>query len=78
MSKKKGIAKAPKEGLVLDSSIAVTWCLPDEQDTYSQSILDALATGNADVPYLWHLEVTNTLIVCDAANTLLRLIPSSG
>ena len=65
MSKKKGIAKAPKEGLVLDSSIAVAWCLPDEQDAYSQSILDALATGNADVPYLWHLEVTNTLIVCE-------------
>ena len=65
MSKKKGIAKTPKEGLVLDSSIAVAWCLPDEQDAYSQSILDALATGNAVVPYLWHLEVTNTLIVCE-------------
>jgi predicted nucleic acid-binding protein len=65
LSKKKGIAKRPPEGLVLDSSIAIAWCLPDEQDAYSQSILDALATGHADVPYLWHLEVTNTLLVAE-------------
>jgi predicted nucleic acid-binding protein len=65
LSKRKGIAKAGKEGLVLDSSIADAWCLPDEKDAYSQSILDALADTHADVPYLWHLEVTNTLIVCE-------------
>ncbi len=63
MSKKKGIARDPKEGLVLDSSIAVAWCFPDEQDVYSQPILDALADQAAIVPYLWHLEVANILIV---------------
>ena len=65
MSKKKGIARKPTEGLVLDSSIAIAWCLPNEQDAYSQTILDALSTGHADVPYLWHLEVTNTLLVAE-------------
>jgi predicted nucleic acid-binding protein len=65
LSKKKGVANRPPEGLVLDSCIAIAWCLPDEQDAYSQSILDALATGHADVPYLWHLEVTNTLLVAE-------------
>ena len=32
LSKKKGVAKPPKEGLVIDSSVAIAWCFPDEQD----------------------------------------------
>jgi predicted nucleic acid-binding protein len=63
LSKKKGIAKPPKEGLIIDSSVAIAWCFPDEQDTYSQSVLDALASEQAIVPDLWHLEVANALIV---------------
>lgn len=63
MSKKKGVAKPLKEGLVIDSSISIAWCFPDEQDDYSQSVLDALANKQAFVPHLWHLEVANTLLV---------------
>jgi len=63
LSKKKGVAKPRKEGLVIDSSVAIAWCFPDEQDTYSQSVLDALSSEQAIVPDLWHLEVANTLIV---------------
>ncbi len=63
MSKKKGVAPEPKDGLIIDSSVAIAWCFPDEQDTYSQSVLDALATERAIVPDLWHLEVANTLMV---------------
>lgn len=63
MSKKKAAAKPPKEGLVIDSSVAIAWCFPDEQDEYSQSVLDALTTERAVVPDLWHLEVVNTLVV---------------
>jgi predicted nucleic acid-binding protein len=63
VSKKKGIAKPAKEGLVIDSSIAIAWCFPDENDAYSQSVLDALASEPAFVPDLWHLEVANTLVV---------------
>ncbi|MGC8644519.1 MAG: type II toxin-antitoxin system VapC family toxin [Isosphaeraceae bacterium] len=63
MSKKKGVAKPPKEGLVIDSSVAIAWCFPDERDTYSQSVLDALASRQVIVPDLWHLEVANTPIV---------------
>ena len=50
MSKKKGIAKTPKEGLVIDSSVAIAWCFPDEQDAYSQTVLDALVSERAIVP----------------------------
>lgn len=63
MSKKKGVAKRLRESLIIDSSVAIAWCFPDEQDDYSQSVLDALATERAVVPDLWHLEVANTLLV---------------
>jgi predicted nucleic acid-binding protein len=63
LSKKKAAAKPPKDGLVIDSSISIAWCFPDEQDDYSQAVLDALASTQAFVPYLWHLEVANTLLV---------------
>ena len=63
MSKKKGGAKTPTKGFVIDSSVAIAWCFPDELDDYSQSVLDALATQAAIVPDLWHLEVANTLLV---------------
>jgi len=76
LSKKKGSTRTIKEGLVIDSSIALAWCFPDEQDAYSQSVLDALAFKQAYVPDLWHLEVANTLVVgerrkrCTQANTV--------
>jgi predicted nucleic acid-binding protein len=63
LSKKKGVATPPKDGLVIDSSVAIAWCFPGEQDAYSQSVLDALASERATVPDIWHLEVANTLLV---------------
>jgi predicted nucleic acid-binding protein len=63
LSRKKGVAKPHTKGLVIDSLIAIAWCFPDEQDSYSQSVLNALATEPAMVPDLWHLEVANTLLV---------------
>ena len=56
-------AKIVGRGFVIDSSVAIAWCLADERDVYSQSVLDALATEPAYVPDLWHLEVANALIV---------------
>jgi predicted nucleic acid-binding protein len=76
LSKKKRVVGTPTKGLVIDSSIAIAWCFPDEQDEYSQSVLDALASEQAFVPDLWHLEVVNTLVVgerrkrCTQANTV--------
>ena len=63
MSGKKASATGSKVGLVIDSSVALAWCFPDEQDTYSQAVLDVLASETAIVPELWHLEVANTLVV---------------
>ena len=63
MSKTKGVAQPPKERLVIDSSVSIAWCFADEQDEYSQSVLDDLATKQDFAPYLWPLEVANTLLV---------------
>jgi predicted nucleic acid-binding protein len=51
------------EGLVLDCSVALAWCFPDEQAPYPQSVLDSLAATAAAVPSLWFLEVANALLV---------------
>jgi predicted nucleic acid-binding protein len=68
LSKKKAVSKSPKKGLVIDSSVAIAWCFPDEQDTYSQSVLDALDSEQAIVPDLWHLELANTLVIGERRN----------
>lgn len=49
-------------GLVLDASLAMTWCFPDEQDTYA-GVLNALEDRSAWVPSLWPLEIANALAV---------------
>jgi predicted nucleic acid-binding protein len=51
------------DGLVIDSSVALAWCFPDEQGPYPQSVLDSLATAGAVVPSLWPLEVANALLM---------------
>ena len=51
------------EGFVLDTSVALAWCFPDEHAPYPQSVLDSLAATAAAVPSLWHLEVANALLV---------------
>jgi predicted nucleic acid-binding protein len=63
LSKKKAVAKAGKEGLIIDSSIAIAWCFLDAKDHYSQAVLGALASEEAFVPDIWHLEVANALLV---------------
>jgi predicted nucleic acid-binding protein len=55
--------KKKLDAFVLDGSLAVAWCFPDEQAPYAQAVLDALASTTAFVPSLWHLEVANALLM---------------
>jgi predicted nucleic acid-binding protein len=48
--------------LVLDASVAMSWCFPDESDSYAASVLDALPSSQAVVPWLWPLEIANVLL----------------
>src|SRR5438132_10960122 len=79
-------ARKPKgvktEAFVLDGSVTLSWCFPDEKAAYPQAVLDALAGARATVPSLWYLEVGNSLLVgerrqrctqADAANWLVFL-----
>jgi predicted nucleic acid-binding protein len=47
---------------VLDCSIAISWCLHDEQDEYARRVLESLDTIDAIVPALWKIEVVNVML----------------
>jgi len=49
-------------GLVLDASVAMTWCFPDENSPYAERVLDSLQTHAAFVPGLWAIEVANAVL----------------
>jgi predicted nucleic acid-binding protein len=49
--------------LVLDSSIALSWCLPDESGT--DQIQQAVAASGAIAPMHWPLEVANALLMAE-------------
>jgi predicted nucleic acid-binding protein len=55
---------------VLDCSVALAWCLPDEQSDYAAQTLDLLLDQQAIVPSLWHLEVINVLLMAQRRNRL--------
>ena len=40
-------------GLVLDASVTLTWCYPDEHSAYAYRVLDLLEKVPASVPSLW-------------------------
>jgi len=49
---------------VLDASVTLAWCFPDEGSKHTEAILDLLADGaEAIAPPIWPLEVANALLV---------------
>lgn len=52
-----------KEVFVLDNSVTMSWCFPDEHDSYAQDVLKTIPGVAAVVPTLWPLEVANILLV---------------
>jgi predicted nucleic acid-binding protein len=50
---------------VLDASIILTWCFPDEETQKAQEISERIATGErVTVPAFWRHEVLNALLIC--------------
>lgn len=50
--------------IVIDASITLSWCFPDEQTQASLAVLDLLKAGDtALVPAFWSAEVLNSLLV---------------
>jgi predicted nucleic acid-binding protein len=52
-----------KGRFVLDCSVVLSWCFPDERSTNSERFLSMLAKAKTTVPALWFLELSNALIV---------------
>jgi predicted nucleic acid-binding protein len=50
-------------GLVIDSSIALSWCLPDEDGM--DQIQQEVAVSGATAPAHWPLEVANALLMAE-------------
>ena len=50
-------------GIVIDASVALAWCFPDEASDYADSVLLALENQTVIVPAIWAVEITNALLV---------------
>ena len=58
--------------LVLDASISLAWLLDDEESPIAGAARARLATDNALVPGIWHLEMRNALLVAERRKRLSR------
>ena len=56
--------------LVVDASVTMSWCFPDEEHPYAQSVLRLLRETDAVVPAIWPLEVANALVVAERRSRL--------
>jgi predicted nucleic acid-binding protein len=58
-------AAATKE-FVLDASVTLAWCFPDESTSDTEAILDSLTEGTTAItPAIWPFEVANALLVSE-------------
>ncbi|WP_287231015.1 type II toxin-antitoxin system VapC family toxin [Microcystis sp. Msp_OC_L_20101000_S702] len=55
---------------VLDCSVAISWCLVDEDNDYANAVLDIMPNAEAFVPEIWSLEIVNTLLVAERRNRM--------
>jgi len=52
--------------IVVDASVTLSWCFPDEQAPSAMRVLDLLKAGDqALVPAFWCSEVLNSLLVAE-------------
>jgi predicted nucleic acid-binding protein len=56
--------------LVLDASVALSWCFADEENAYGLTVLGMLREADACVPSIWPLEVANALLVAERRRRL--------
>jgi predicted nucleic acid-binding protein len=55
---------------VLDCSVAISWCLVDENDNYADVILAMMPDSEVFAPLIWSLEIANTLLVAERRNRM--------
>jgi predicted nucleic acid-binding protein len=62
------------DGVVIDASVALSWCFPEERSSYGDKVLLALRSKKAIVPSLWRIELANALLVGERRG---RLTPAN-
>jgi predicted nucleic acid-binding protein len=59
--------------VVVDASIALAWCFPDETSDYADAVLVSLEGKTLLVPSIWSLEIANAVLVGERRKRLGRL-----
>jgi predicted nucleic acid-binding protein len=49
--------------MIVDASVALAWCFPDEASEYADAVLVALEDEKILVPSIWPVEFANALVV---------------
>jgi len=49
--------------VVIDASVALAWCFPDEASLYADGVLSTLNGHDVLVPAVWSLEMANAILV---------------
>ncbi len=58
--------------VVVDSSIALTWCFEDEASAETDRLFERVRDDGAIVPALWHLELSNVLLRAEKRGRISR------
>lgn len=56
--------------IVVDASVALAWCFPDEASDYADEVLLALDTQTAVEPAIWGMEIANGILVGERRNRI--------
>ncbi|MEK7751962.1 MAG: type II toxin-antitoxin system VapC family toxin, partial [Acidobacteriota bacterium] len=59
--------------VVIDASVALAWCFPDEASDYADGVLVALEGQAILVPAVWALEIANAILVGERSKRLRQL-----
>jgi predicted nucleic acid-binding protein len=59
-------------GIVVDASVALAWCFPDDASEYADGVLVALEGRTLIVPAVWALEITNAVLVAERRKRVKR------
>ena len=51
------------KSVVVDASVALAWCFPDEASSYADEVLVALEGKQILIPAVWGLEIANAILV---------------
>ena len=57
-------------GVVVDASVALAWCFPDEASDYADAVLVALEGQTILVPAIWGSEIANAVLTGERSRRL--------